>query len=197
MPSSAASRRLATRLTAHRGVAHRWLGLCCPVVIVAAGLLAGCGTSDVAPRTWAKSVCSALTPWRTRVADLTGQAQQEINKSATPIQTRQSLVTLLAGAEQASDQARQRVVDAGVPDVDGGDKAADRFVTALTRARDAYGRTKTTISGLDASQDKRFYDAVEQAFGKLNKEYSASALDIDTVGPAPLHKAFDEVPECR
>jgi hypothetical protein len=164
---------------------------------VAAGLLAGCGTSAVEPRTWAKSVCSALDPWRTRVADLTGQAQQEITKSATPSQTRQSLVTLLGGAEQASDEARQRVVDAGVPDVDGGEKAAGKFVTALTRARDAYGRTKTIISELDVSRDKTFYDAVDAAFRKLNQEYSASALRIDTVGPAPLHKAFDEVPECQ
>ena len=33
---------------------------------------AACG-SGVAPKTWAKSVCVALTPWRTKIAALTGQ----------------------------------------------------------------------------------------------------------------------------
>lgn len=165
--------------------------------LIVGGLLAGCGGSAVKPAAWAKSVCTALTPWRTQVAGLTQQAQREIDQTRTPVQTKQSLMTLLSGAERASDLARRRILAAGVPDVDGGKKAADTFVTALTRARDAYGHTRTTIAGLDPSEAKPFYDAVERAFSQLGTEYSGSVLNISKVGPAPLHKAFDEVPECR
>ncbi len=165
--------------------------------LLTAGLLGGCGESAVAPTTWAKSVCSALTPWHTKVASLTAQAQQEIDQTGTPVQTKQSLTALLAGAEEASEHARRRIEDAGVPDVAGGPAVADRFLTALARARDAYGHTRKAVAALDPSSEKPFYDAVEQAFIRLKDEYSASALDIETVGPQALHQAFDEVPECR
>lgn len=160
-------------------------------------IVGGCGAAAVPPDDWAKSVCSALTPWRAAVASLTERAQREITETSTPAQTKQSLTTLLTGAEAASERARKRVVAAGVPDVPEGSDAAAKFVTALSRARDAYGKTKTTVTGLDAGEAKPFYDAIEAAFAKLKEEYAASALDIDTVGPARLTRAFDEVAECR
>ena len=165
--------------------------------LLASGFFVACADRAVAPKTWATSVCSALTPWRTRVADLTSTAQQEIGKTGTPAQTKQTLTTLLSGAEQASERARKRIVAAGVPDVEDGKGIAQRFTTALTRARDAYGHAKTTVSGLSTGQNKAFYDAVAAAFVKLNEEYGASALDVRTVGPQQLRRSFDEVPECR
>lgn len=170
----------------------------CTAGLLAGGLLAGCGGSArPAPRSWAKSVCGALTPWRTEVANLTQRAQEEISRTGTPSQTKQSLTQLLAGAERASERARARIAGAGVPDVAGGRATADRFVAALTRARNAYGHTRATIAGLDAAAAKPFYDAVEQAFKQLGDEYSGSVLDFNSVAPAALHQAFDEVSECR
>lgn len=161
------------------------------------GLFVACDRSTVEPATWAKSVCSALAPWRTKVADLTAAAQREIGQAGTPAQTKQTLTTLLGGAADASEQARSKVSAAGIPDVDGGDGVADQFVTALTRARDAYGHARTTVAGLDTGQAKPFYDAVDEAFTRLNDEYAGSALDISEVGPEELRRSFDEVPECR
>lgn len=160
-------------------------------------LVTGCGTPAVPPKIWARSVCTALAPWRSSVASLTQKAQQEISKAKTPEQTKQSLADLLAGAEAASDRARRGVSDAGVPDVAGGSKVAKTVVTALTKARDAYGHSKTAIRQLDPGEARSFYDAVEREFARLKTEYSASALDIDTVGPPPLTRAFDEVSECQ
>ncbi len=157
---------------------------------------AGCG-SGVAPKTWAKSVCVALTPWRTKIAALTGQAQGQITGGSTPAQAKQSLVVLLAGARDASETARKGVADAGTPDVDDGTKIATRFVATLAAARDAYGHASGTLSTLDTRDPKVFYDAVAAAFEKLNTEYATSALDTRDVGSAELKQAFSEVPECR
>jgi hypothetical protein len=163
---------------------------------VLAASLAGCG-SGVTPKTWAKSVCVALTPWRTKIATLTGQAQGQITGGSTPAQAKQSLMTLLAGARDASETARKGVADAGTPDVDEGAKIAARFVATLAAARDAYGHAGTTVSTLDTKDQRAFYDAVASAFDRLNTEYATSALDTRDVGSAELQKAFSEVPECR
>jgi hypothetical protein len=171
---------------------------------IAAGTLLGAGlyvtfdrSEAIAPQAWVKSVCAALSPWRAKVATLTATAQQEMSRAGTPDNAKRTLMTLFGGAEQASDEAKVKVSRAGVPKVQDGSNTARRFVTALTRARDAYGRARTTVSGLETGQSQPFYDGVAGAFTRLNQEYSASTLDISSVEPSSLRKSFDEVPECR
>jgi hypothetical protein len=169
-----------------------------PVIVIA--LLAvgsvGCG-SGVAPKNWARSVCAALTPWRSDVSALTRQAQQQMSSTTTPVQAKQNLVALLAGAETASEHARRKVAEAGTPDVTDGKKIATHFVASLSAARDAYGHARGKMSTLDPSDARVFYDGVAAAFGQLNTEYAASALDTRQLGSAELQRAFAEVPECQ
>jgi hypothetical protein len=166
------------------------------VMLVPAGLLAGCG-SGVAPTTWAKSVCTALSPWRAKITALTAETQTQLTSVTTPGQAKQNLVGLLAGAESASETARQGVADAGKPDVDRGDEIAARFVASLQAARDAYAHARGAVAGLDPGDATGFYAAVATAFEKLQHEYAASALDTAKLSSAPLRKAFNEVPECH
>src|SRR5262249_4243670 len=81
--------------------------------------VAGCGGS-VAPRTWVTTVCQSLAPWRATIAQLNGAAQAAMASARTPGETRDHMLALLDGAEQASERARAAVDAAGVPDVDGG-----------------------------------------------------------------------------
>jgi hypothetical protein len=168
-------------------------------VLLAFGLLAGCGggVSGVKPAVWAKSVCSALSPWRSQLTTLTDETQRQLTSTTTPPQAKQNLVGLLAGAEQASEEARRRVAEAGTPAVDHGEEIASRFVASLQTARDAYAHARGTVAGLETDDAKAFYGAVAVAFEKLQREYAASALDTGKISSAPLRKAFNEVPECH
>jgi hypothetical protein len=170
------------------------------LVVTVVGLvvaLAGCGGSGVKPRTWAQSVCTSLSPWRARSAELTTAAQAQISATKTPAQTKESLLALLSGLEQASESARHGIERAGVPDVDGGDKIASRFLATLQRARDAYGHARTSLATLDTSNSKAFYDHVGDVFSTLNDEYAASGFDPTKVNSAELQRAFAQVEECR
>jgi hypothetical protein len=161
---------------------------------------AGCGgaaPAGVKPATWAKSVCTALAPWRAQLDQLTSQTQQQLTSSTTPEQAKQNLIGLLDGAATASETARKKVADAGTPGVDHGGDIAARFVASLQTARDAYAHARGTVAGLDPSNAQAFYTAVAEAFDKLQHEYAASALDTDKVSSAPLRQAFNEVPECH
>ncbi|MFG2038980.1 hypothetical protein [Dactylosporangium sp. NPDC048998] len=160
-------------------------------------VVAGCGGDGIEPKRWAKSVCTALAPWRTEIADLTAKAQQQLQAAKTPAQIKTNIVDLLAGAESASEKARAGVDGAGVPRVTDGKKVAEQFTASLAKARDAYGNAKRTVSGLPTADAKTFYAAVGSAFATLKDEYERSAIDPAHVGPADLQQAFDEVPECR
>jgi hypothetical protein len=166
-------------------------------VLLAVGLVAGCGHSGVQPAAWAKSVCTALSPWRAQLATLTDQTQQQLTSATTSTQAKKNLVGLLDGAAAASETARHRIAGAGTPEVDRGNEIAARFVASLTAARDAYAHASGTVAGLDAGNAKAFYAAVTTAFEQLQSEYAASALDTDKVSSGPLRKAFNEVPECH
>lgn len=168
-------------------------------VLVSAGTT-GCGSDgngDVAPKRWAQAVCTALTPWRVEIADLTTKAQQQLQSAKTAAQTKTNIVELLSGAETASEKARAGVSGAGVPDVSGGDKVAQQFTASLSKARDAYGNARRSVEALPTADAKTFYTSVGSAFAVLKEEYEQSAIDPKHVGQKDLQKAFSEVPECR
>jgi hypothetical protein len=159
-------------------------------------VVAGCGGGP-SPRAWAASVCEALAPWRAEIDKLTSSTQQQMTAQTTPAQAKENLVRLFAGAEQASETARRRIEEAGVPETDRGAEISAGFRDSLSKVRDAYGRARDAIDGLDTGQAGAFYDGVRTAVDTLNKEYDKSALDTSQLNSPELKKAFDEVPECR
>ncbi|WP_089154519.1 hypothetical protein [Micromonospora sp. NBS 11-29] len=165
------------------------------VLATLAVVVAGCGGPS--PRAWAASVCQALTPWRAEISKLTSSTQQQMTAQTSPAQAKENLVRLFAGAEQASEAARRKVEEAGVPEAKHGAEVSAGFRGSLSRMRDAYGRARTTVDQLDTARAGPFYDGVRAAVDTLNKEYDASALDTSTLDSPELKVAFDEVPECR
>ncbi|MEV4758226.1 hypothetical protein AB0J86_24335 [Micromonospora sp. NPDC049559] len=167
-------------------------------VVLATLVLAvgACGGGPTAQR-WAATVCDALAPWRAEISNLTRSTQEQMTAQTTPAQAKENLVRLLGGAEQASETARRKVAEAGVPDVEQGDAVAEGFTTSLARVRDAYGRARKTIEALGTGQPGAFYDGVKAAVDTLNEEYDASGLDTSKLNSPELKQAFDEVPECR
>lgn len=159
-------------------------------------LLGACAPGPT-PQSWAASVCAALGPWRVEINRLTSITQQQITAKTTPGQAKENLVRLLGGAEQATEAARRKVEEAGVPEVQRGDAVADGFLSSLSSVRDAYGKARSSIAALATGQPDRFYDGVEAVMKTLNAEYKASAVDTSNLDSVELKRAFDEVPECR
>ncbi|MFI7076364.1 MULTISPECIES: hypothetical protein [unclassified Micromonospora] len=160
-------------------------------------LAAACGSSGPSPRAWAASVCTALSPWRAEISKLTSSTNEQMTAQTTPAQAKENLVRLFAGAEEASETARLKVEQAGVPKVEQGEEVSVGFRAALASMRDAYGRARTTIDGLGIGEAGAFYDGVRTAVETLQQEYDASALDTSRLNSEELKRAFDEVPECR
>ncbi|TYC00792.1 hypothetical protein FXF53_12830 [Micromonospora sp. WP24] len=167
------------------------------VVLATLVLVAGGCGGGPSPRAWASSVCSALAPWRSEISRLTSSTDQQMTAQTTPAQAKENLVRLFDGAEKASETARRKVEEAGVPEAEHGEEISTGFRTALGQMRDAYGRAAETVGGLSTGEPTTFYDGVRAAVETLNKEYDASTLDTSRLNSEELRQAFDEVPECR
>lgn len=167
------------------------------VVILVLGLSpAGC-SSGPAPRAWAATVCTVLSPWRAEIGTLLARTQQQMTVKTTPAQAKENLVRLFGGAEAASETARAGVERAGVPDAERGKLVAQSFTASLAAVRDAYGRARLGIAALATNPKETFYTKVATVVGTLNTEYSRSQLDTSRLDSVELKKAFDEAPECR
>jgi hypothetical protein len=159
-------------------------------------LLAAC-SGAVAPDEWAGQVCAALTPWRDKIEELNGAAQQQVSTADSPAQARTALVVLLVGAESATEDARAAVEKAGTPDVEGGEEIAGRFVAALTGSRDAYAEARREVQALATDDATAFYDAVVAIIGRLTDAYARSAVDTTELDSQRLREAFDGAQQCR
>jgi hypothetical protein len=167
------------------------------VAVVIVATLTGCGDGKVPAAQWASKVCAAVGPWRAQIEQLNAQAQRQVSGASSPAQVRTSLMDLLNGAAVASENARQAVVAAGVPDVDGGDTVAARFADSLSRAREAYRHAGSDLASLATADPTSFYDGVVAVMNRLQTEYAASALDTSNLDSPALRDAFDGVDQCR
>jgi hypothetical protein len=164
--------------------------------LLAALVLTGCGGGEVPHRAWTTQVCQALGPWRDRITALNGQTATQMKTAKTAAQTRISLVSLLDGARQATEDARAKVAAAGVPDVADGSTIARRFVAALAAARDAYAKAQHGIQALPDRDETAFYAGVKTTMDTLNQDYARAGVDTGRLASADLRKDFDEVPAC-
>lgn len=166
------------------------------LVLAAALFVAACGGGP-APRVWAASVCAALRPWQTEIGSLASRTQQQMTAKTTPAQAKENLVRLFKGAEAASEAARRRVEQAGVPEADNGDRVARAVLESLSGVRDAYGRARTGIEALRTTPADAFHQEVRSVVGRLQQEYDRTALDTTALRSVELQRAFNEVPECH
>jgi hypothetical protein len=172
----------------------RPLGVTAGLTVLA--LLAAC-SGGIPPDEWAGSVCAALTPWRGQIDDLNASAQRQVSAAASPAETREGLLELLAGAETSTESARAAVARAGTPDVEGGEEVARRFVEALAAGRDAYAGARTELQALPTADAEAFYDGVVAVMGRLNDAYARSAVDTTELDSPRLREAFEKAQQCR
>ncbi|HKD96997.1 MAG TPA: hypothetical protein VKB69_05270 [Micromonosporaceae bacterium] len=167
-----------------------------PVVACVTLVAAGCG-GPVAPRTWVTTVCQSLAPWRSTITQLNGTAQVEMTTATTPRDTQAHMLTLLGGAQRASERARAAVDAAGVPDVEGGAEIERRFVASLAAVRDAYGKAATAVGALPTDDPQSFYKGVASAMNQLATDYQRAGVDTDQLASTELQDDFAQVAACR
>lgn len=179
------------------------------VLVVAAGLVAGCANnSSTAPGgpavppsapvrspappaqpqaatlNWTRSLCQALRP--------------TFNQLGTPPQpnssdlaaTRQSFVTYLSNARDAAQQAIDRLSSLGPPPVDNGPRVLNQLRTQLVALRDNLNDAVTQLNQANPNDSS----AIGRAFGAAGNVVGLlGTLTMDS----QLRDAINQTPECQ
>jgi hypothetical protein len=167
-------------------------------IAVAAVLITACGDDDdgggggsVSASDYATDICTAFLGWRDAIQKRQQDLQQGLSPGISPQEGKDALGGFLGDAVTASDDLVQQVEDAGVPDAENGEEAADALQKAAQDARDELAKAQ-------ADDDRAAFGTAADELGNGVRtalgEVGSGLEDIDS---EELDKAFDEESACQ
>jgi len=174
------------------------------IAVLAAALAIGaCGDDDdggdgesVSADDYASAICSSTQDW---VDGLQGRAtdlQGSLGSDVSPEQGKDALAGFLDDVISDTDDWIAAVNDAGVPDVEGGEQAADDLLTAAEDAKVVLEDTRSRVDDLPTASDADFAREASEVG-------SATQESLGTIGDAisepesdELRTALEESPAC-
>jgi hypothetical protein len=172
-------------------------------VIVAAVVISkvkdnGSSSSTVATTTWANSVCTDLSDWKSSITSLASVSGGTLNKS--------SLQQKLDEAKTATDQLVTSLKDLGPPDLESGDQLKQQLNSDADALQSSY---ESLQSGAQAALNAGGPTAILNAlaalapdFQKLLNEISSTITDLQDANVAAnskteLQQAFQNADACK
>jgi hypothetical protein len=165
-------------------------------LLIVLTLCAGCGSSGpakVSPKTYVRSVCSAISPLERDVVTRSSALNDTTATDAT--QAKKTLQGFLDAVEQDSEHAVSRLRSAGTPDISNGKAVAATIVKAFTEVRDALRAAATKSKSLPTDSANSFKTAA-QALGASVKG-SLNNIDASGLSNPVLEKAAANEPACQ
>lgn len=177
------------------------------LTLLLAGGLAACGGDDggdgggggstetVSAETYAADVCGAMQDWVTGIQERT----QDLGSGLTAGDTeggKQVLVDLLSEMSGATGELVTAVEEAGVPDVEGGEEAADSLVSAF---EDVQGILEDAEADVEALSDdpQEFQQGASQLGTTIQEALTQVGESLENAGSDDLTEAFENEESCN
>lgn len=168
------------------------------IVVSAALLLGACGGGGGGneAEAYASSVCKAFSTW---VQDISGRNQQltsSLSAQSTPQEGKEQLQIFLDSVIQDTDKLLGSIDAAGVPDVDGGDRAAAAIKSAATRAKTSFETARDEVTQLP-TDPAGFRAGAQKIGGEIGSSLSGLGQELRNRSQSEeIQKAFQESPAC-
>lgn len=147
------------------------------IVVVALG---GCGMpSGVTPAAYVKSICTAITSWRSQVENASGQFESTFPKSASLVEARQRLSAFVAALLRAATGGITATKAASFPDVNGGQRIAASLVRTFENTQRSLGGAASVASLIPTTGNQAFAVGV----GQVRTTIAAALHGMNTVSP--------------
>lgn len=166
----------------------------------------GCGggvEGGVEAEVWVRSVCTTLSDWNGELQSRTADLQTEIQ--GLPRGDFDGLKGLMLGyvdgVIEDTEGAVSSLEEAGVPDVEDGEEAAELMVSGIREARSIFVDARADIEELDPDRPRRFGMALQVIGAQVQQggervQAAFEAADERGVGGEELDEAFAEEPAC-
>lgn len=173
-------------------------------IAIAAVLITACGDDDdgggggsVSASDYASDICTAFLGWRDAIQKRQQDLQQGLSPGISPQEGKDALGGFLGDAVTASDDLVQQVEDAGVPDAENGQEAADALQKAAQDARDELAKAQADVEELPTDDRAAFGTAADELGNGVRTALGEVGSGLEDIESEELDKAFDEEEACQ
>jgi hypothetical protein len=183
------------------------------LALMAALVLAACGGDDgggddtdvqaeedaggetVSVDQYAGDVCAALSAWVTDIQDRASTITEGIDPGDAEA-GKERLEEFIGDTVDGTDELIASVEDAGVPDTDGGEEAAEQIQTGLEQVKTILEDAQDQIADLPTNDPQAFGTGAQEIATSLQEATGEAAGAIDSANSEELTAAFGENEDC-
>jgi hypothetical protein len=157
----------------------------------------GGGGDTVSAGDYASDICTAFLGWRDAIQQRQEDLQEGLSPGISPQEGRDALDGFLTDAVEASDELVTQVDDAGAPDAENGEEAAQALQDAAQAARDELDKARADVEALPTDDREAFSSAADQLGNNVRDALSEVGSGLEDIQSEELDKAFDEEEACQ
>lgn len=154
----------------------------------------GGSTEAVSADAYAADVCGAMQDWLTGIQERT-QSLSEGFQTGDPGEGKKLLADLLTEMSEETGELITAVEDAGVPDVDGGEEAADSLSSAFEEVRTILDDAQADVADLP-EDPQAFQQGAAELGPTLQQALSSVGESLEEPESEELKTAFENEESC-
>jgi hypothetical protein len=179
------------------------------IVLVALGILVAgaCSGSDggsnggadaetVSAETYATGVCGAIADWVDEIQGLNEDLQANLDPSSIDA-LKDTMVTFLDDVIASTDTVITNVEDAGVPDVEDGEAAAQHLLTGLRDSRGVFQDARDRVEAMPTDDPAAFGEELQTVGTDIQTSMSTIGEDLGRFESPVLDDVSKDIPECE
>jgi hypothetical protein len=159
------------------------------------GTNGGADAETVSAETYATGVCGAIADWVDEIQSLNEDLQANLDPSSIEA-LKTAMVTFLDDVITSTDTVIADVEDAGVPDVEDGDAAAQHLLTGLRDSRGVFEDARDRVEAMSTDDPAAFGEELQTVGTDIQTSMSTIGEDLGQFESQELDEVSKDIPEC-
>ncbi len=169
-------------------------------LLLAAGLFVGAcggGGGSADAEAYASRICQAFSTWVNDIQRRNQTLTAALGPQATPAEGKEQLQIFLDSVIEDTDKLINSVDAAGVPDVEGGQRAATQVKNAAARAKRSFESARAQVDQLPTDNRAAFRAGAQQIGTQIGSSLSALGQELrNRAQSQEIRQAFEDSPTC-
>jgi hypothetical protein len=150
----------------------------------------------VSAEAYATGVCGAIVDWVDEIQGLNADLQANLDPSSIDA-LKDAMVTFLDDVIVSTDTVIAEVEDAGVPDVDDGDAAAQNLLAGLRDSRGVFEGARDRVEAMSTDDPAAFGEELQTVGTDIQTSMSTIGEDLGAFESPELDEVSKDIPECQ
>jgi len=156
----------------------------------------GSGAEAVTAEADATGVCGAIADWVDEIQGLNEDLQANLDPASIDA-LKDAMVTFLDDVIASTDTVIANVEDAGVPDVEDGEAAAQHLLTGLRDSRGVFQDARDRVEAMPTDDPAAFGEELQTVGTDIQTSMSTIGEDLGRFESPVLDDVSKDIPECE